>query len=178
MPDVMSKKQRSRLMSLVRCRNTRFELTFLQVLSAELYPFGFRYRKHHRPVCGTPDVVFVKYKLAIFLDSDFWHGRNYDKMAPRMNSFWRGKIERNMERDRQVNRQLRREGWTVLRFGEKEVKKYPYRAVGRAKAALFTLRQSECEISRKSLRNSKPVRSVRCRQSMTPLPAMAVMTGS
>src|SRR5262249_16847884 len=79
-------------MSLVRCRNTRFELDFLRLLSAELYPLGYRYRKHCRHLVGTPDLVFAKFKLVVFLDSDFWHGRNYDKLAPRMNPFWRKKI--------------------------------------------------------------------------------------
>src|SRR6266852_1724733 len=102
MPDVLSKKQRSRLMALVRSRNTRFELAFLRLLSAEIYPLGFRYRKHCRRFVGTPDIAFVKLKVAVFLDSDFWHGRNYDRLADRMNVFWRQKIERNMQSDRQV----------------------------------------------------------------------------
>jgi DNA mismatch endonuclease (patch repair protein) len=85
MPDVMSQEQRSRLMAAVRSRNTRFELAFLSLLSAELYPLGFRYRKHHRRILGTPDIVFVRYRIAIFLDSDFWHGRNYDRLKARMN---------------------------------------------------------------------------------------------
>ncbi len=140
MPDFLSKAQRSKHMSLVRSRDTRFELAFLRVLSAEVYPCGFRYRKHHRTIPGTPDIVFLKYRLAVFLDSDFWHGRNYAKLADRMNQFWRRKIERNMERDRQVNRALRRDGWTVLRLGEKEVKKDALRAACRIGGILATLR--------------------------------------
>jgi DNA mismatch endonuclease Vsr len=136
MPDIMSKKQRSRHMSLVRGRNTRFEIDLLRFVSAELYPLGYRYRKHCRNLFGTPDIVFAKYKVAVFLDSDFWHGRNYKKLKPRMKSFWRKKIERNMERDQQVNRKLRRAGWKVLRFGETQVKKSPHSVVGRIKAAL------------------------------------------
>jgi DNA mismatch endonuclease Vsr len=136
MPDVMSKEQRSRLMSLVRCRNTRFELSFIRLVSAELYPLGYRYRKHCRHMFGTPDLVFAKFKLVVFLDSDFWHGRNYRKLADQMSPFWRQKIERNIERDRQVNRRLRRQGWTVLRFGEKLLKQNPVSAVARIKIAL------------------------------------------
>lgn len=123
-------------MSLVRGRNTRFETDLLRFVSAELYPLGYRYRKHCRRLFGTPDVVFTKYKVAVFLDSDFWHGRNYEKLAARMKPFWRNKIERNMERDQQVNRRLRREGWKVLRFGEIQVKKRPRSVVRRIKAAL------------------------------------------
>jgi DNA mismatch endonuclease (patch repair protein) len=117
-------------------KSTQFELNFLRLLSAELYPLGYRYRKHCRNVTGTPDIAFPQYRVAIFLDSDFWHGRNYDKLASRMNSFWRAKIERNMERDRQVNRRLRRDGWSVLRFGEFRVKRRPMSIVRLIKIAL------------------------------------------
>jgi DNA mismatch endonuclease, patch repair protein len=137
MPDMMSKEERSRHMSLVRGENTRFELQFLRVLSAELYPRGYRYRKHHRPTYGTPDIVFVRYRIAIFLDSDFWHGRNYERLGPKMNPFWRAKIERNMERDIEVNRRLRREGWKVLRFGEADIKKRPEVAVRKIMTSLL-----------------------------------------
>ena len=81
MPDVMTKEQRSMLMSLVRARNTRFELTILRFISRELYPLGYRYRKHVRGIRGTPDIAFAKYKLAVFLDSDFWHGRDFENWA-------------------------------------------------------------------------------------------------
>ena len=136
MPDIMSKQQRSRHMALVRSRNTRFELAFLRLLSAELYPLGYRYRKHCRYVLGTPDVVFARGKVAVFIDSDFWHGRNYAQLADRMTPFWRAKIERNMERDRQVTRKLRGSGWSVLRFGEGEIKKRPATAIERIKRKL------------------------------------------
>ena len=108
----------------------------MRLLSAEIYPLGYRYRKHHRPIFGVPDIVFVKFKIAVFLDSDFWHGRNYEKLAPKMSPFWREKIERNMERDYQVNCRLRREGWKVLRFGEAQVKRRPLSVVKRIRATL------------------------------------------
>lgn len=136
MTDVMSRARRSRLMSLVRGRNTRFELELLRLVSAELYPLGYRYRKHCRGLFGTPDIAFAKYKIAVFLDSDFWHGRNYERLAARMSPFWREKIERNIRRDQQVNRRLRREGWKVLRFGETQVKKRPLSVVRRIRTAL------------------------------------------
>ncbi len=136
MPDIMSKAQRSRHMALVRSRNTKFERTFLRLVSAELYPLGYRYRKHCRNVIGTPDIVFAKFRVAVFIDSDFWHGRNYGRLAKRMTAFWRAKIERNMERDRQVVRKLRREGWSVLRLGERQIKGRPLGAVARIKRKL------------------------------------------
>lgn len=123
-------------MAQVRGRNTRFELTLMRALSARLYPLGFRYRKHHRALLGTPDIVFVKHRIAVFLDSAFWHGHNYEELRDRMSPFWRAKIERNMERDREVNRHLRREGWRVLRFGEKQVKSRPFSVVRRIQTEL------------------------------------------
>jgi DNA mismatch endonuclease, patch repair protein len=132
----MSKAERSHHMSLVKGKNTRFELKIMRYLSSELYPLGYRYRKHHRTVKGTPDVVFVRQRIAIFFDSDFWHGRNYARMKPRMNAFWRAKIERNMQRDREVDEALREEGWTVLRFGETESKKDPNAIVRQVRSRL------------------------------------------
>lgn len=123
-------------MALVRGRNTRLELAFLRLVSAELYPLGYRYRKHCRYVFGTPDIVFAKFKLVVFIDSDFWHGHNYERLADRMTPFWRSKIERNMERDQQVTRKLRRQGWSVLRFGEGQIKKRPSSAIERIKQKL------------------------------------------
>jgi DNA mismatch endonuclease (patch repair protein) len=116
-------------MSLVKGRNTRFELKMMLLLSGELYPLGYRYRKHYRAAKGTPDIAFVRQRIAVFFDSDFWHGRNYHRLKPRMNSFWRAKIERNMQRDRQVDGALRREGWSVLRFGEAQIKSRPQSVV-------------------------------------------------
>jgi DNA mismatch endonuclease, patch repair protein len=127
-------------MSLVRGRNTHFELKFFRVVSAALYPMGFRYRKHCRRVFGTPDLVFAKFKLAIFVDSDFWHGRNYAALADRMTPFWQEKIQRNMRRDQQVNRRLRGDGWIVLRFGERQVKRNPSAATECIKRELLARR--------------------------------------
>jgi DNA mismatch endonuclease Vsr len=123
-------------MGLVRSRNTNFERTFLRLVSSELFPLGYRYRKHCRHVFGTPDIVFHKFRLAIFIDSDFWHGRNYKLLVGRMNRFWRNKIERNIERDRQVTRKLRRDGWSVVRLGERQIKRRPLTAIARIKRKL------------------------------------------
>jgi DNA mismatch endonuclease, patch repair protein len=136
MSDWMSKAERSRHMGLVRGRNTSFELRTMRLLSAELYPLGYRYRKHYRAAKGTPDIAFVRHRIAIFFDSDFWHGRNYDRLKSRMNAFWRAKIERNMERDRQIDRALRRQGWSVLRFGEAQIKARPQSVVRKVRSKL------------------------------------------
>lgn len=137
MADVFSKKERSRIMSLIKSKDTGFETAFLRALSAQIYPLGFRYRKHYTAAIGKPDIAFIKQKLAVFLDSDFWHGRNFKKLRPSLRSqYWLDKILRNKERDKRVNRALRRLGWTVLRFGENSLKERPTGAVNKIIARL------------------------------------------
>jgi DNA mismatch endonuclease, patch repair protein len=107
----------------VRKTNTNAEL----LLRRALWQRGLRYRIHAKKLPGTPDIVFYKYRLAIFCDGDFWHGRNWvtrrERLAKGSNpGYWIPKIESNMARDRLVNHQLREMGWTVLRFWEGDIK--------------------------------------------------------
>lgn len=87
------------------------------------------YRKNTRGVLGKPDFTWKRHKLAVFCDSAFWHGYNWNEKARRVfkvrKKFWIRKIERNRERDKEVNRGLRKEGWTVLRFWDRQIKKSP-----------------------------------------------------
>lgn len=112
-------------MSKIRSKNTKVELFFRKILSAEVYPKGLRYRLHYKKIVGNPDIVFVKQKIAVFIDGDFWHGRHYGKKGEGKNwkKFWKDKIETNMSRDRHVNRQLKKESWKVARIWESDVKK-------------------------------------------------------
>lgn len=112
-------------MSKIRGKNTKAELSFRKALSAEVYPRGLRYRIHYRKIAGSPDIVFVKQKIAIFIDGDFWHGRNHGKKRKKRlrKKFWRDKIETNIRRDLRVNRRLRKEGWRVIRIFESDLKK-------------------------------------------------------
>lgn len=87
---------------------------------------GLRYRKNTKTVFGKPDFTFKKYKLAVFVDSEFFHGKNWETEKYRIKTnqeFWHKKIERNIERDKEVNEYLISQGWTVLRFWSKEVRK-------------------------------------------------------
>lgn len=120
-------------MSKIRGKNTKAELLFRKALSAEVYPKGFRYRLHYKKIIGSPDIVFVKQKIAIFIDGDFWHGRGYGKKGGMKlrKKFWRDKIETNIRRDRRVNRRLKKEGWKVLRIWESDMKKNPEKFVDR-----------------------------------------------
>ena len=70
---------------------------------------------------GKPDIVLPKYKIVIFCDGDFWHGKNYDEEKGRYKKFWIDKIALNIKRDIEVNKRLKEEGWKVLRFWKTEI---------------------------------------------------------
>lgn len=93
-------------------------------LSKALWNLGYRYRKNDKTVYGTPDITMKRYKLAIFVDSEFWHGKDWNEKKYDFKSnkdFWIKKIERNIQRDKDVNRKLRKDEWKVLRFWGKKV---------------------------------------------------------
>lgn len=114
-------KKRSKIMSEIRGKDTKLELQFRKALWKE----GVRFRVDNKTLPGRPDVSIKKYKLAIFIDGEFWHGYNWDERKPNIKSnrgFWIPKIERNMQRDREVNQQLKEMDFTVFRFWTHEVK--------------------------------------------------------
>lgn len=120
--DVVSVEKRSEIMSKVRSKDTIPEILVRQ----ELWRRGLRYRKNCNKIVGKPDVCFIKKKIAIFIDSEFWHGKRYleEGFLPKSNvSFWKEKFERNAERDKVVTESLLKDGWKVLRFWEKDVRK-------------------------------------------------------
>ena len=93
-----------------------------------LWTSGVRYRKCPKDVPGKPDFCIKKYRLAVFIDGEFWHGRDWDRQKLRLKGnrdFWIAKIERNIARDRRVSRELESHGWAVFRFWETEVKHTP-----------------------------------------------------
>jgi DNA mismatch endonuclease Vsr len=96
------------------------------MLGKALWKKGYRYRKNNKKVFGKPDFTFKELKIAIFCDSEFWHGKNWEvkKLEHKSNiDFWHKKIERNIERDIEVNNYLRDKGWKVLRFWGEEIEK-------------------------------------------------------
>ena len=121
----MSKKtpeQISYNMQQVKNKDSKIEV----LLRKELWSRGIRYRKNVTRIYGKPDIAFIGKKVAVFCDSEFWHGHNWEKRKNDFKShqeFWIPKIERNMERDREVNEKLISEGWVVLRFWGKDIKK-------------------------------------------------------
>ena len=119
--DNKTPEQRSENMRRIRSKDTSIELKLRKALWAR----GVRYRTNVKDVYGKPDIAIKKYKLAIFCDSSFFHGRDIETMKlPETNrEFWEKKIKRNIERDKEVNDRLEREGWTVLRFWDTVIKK-------------------------------------------------------
>jgi DNA mismatch endonuclease (patch repair protein) len=114
-------KKRSKIMSKIRGKNTKPEMLFRKAL----WKKDIRYRVDSKKLPGKPDVSIIKYKLAIFIDGEFWHGYNWPERKKTLKSnreFWIPKIERNMQRDREVNLQLKEMGYTVFRFWTNEIK--------------------------------------------------------
>ena len=109
-------------MSHIRSNNTSIEL----LLRKALWHEGIRYRKNLKTLPGSPDIAITKYKIAVFCDGEFWHGKNWDtkKNAIKTNSdFWIAKIERNIKRDNKNERELEKMGWVVLRYWGNEINK-------------------------------------------------------
>jgi DNA mismatch endonuclease (patch repair protein) len=115
-------EQISHNMRRVKNKDSAIELA----LRKELWNRGLRYRKNVKTVYGKPDIAFIGKKIAVFCDSEFWHGYAWEITQDEFKSrrdFWVPKIERNIQRDKEVNEKLRSEGWIVLRFWGKEIKR-------------------------------------------------------
>lgn len=122
MADDLTKEQRRKNMQAIRSKDTEIELR----LRKALWKRGIRYRKNYKNLIGKPDIAITKYKIAVFCDSDYWHGYDWENRNQRIKSnrdYWIPKIERNMKRDQEVTTALQNEGWKVLRFWEWQIKK-------------------------------------------------------
>ena len=114
--------ERSKIMAKIRGKNTKPELAFRRAL----YAAGYRYRIDYKKLIGRPDIAMKKYKTVIFIDGEYWHGQHWKERKSKIKTnraFWIAKIERNMQRDSEVNTELLRMGYTVFRFWEKDIKK-------------------------------------------------------
>lgn len=118
--DVFSKKKRSEIMSKIRSKDTKIEILFRKAL----WKKGFRYRKNSAKYFGKPDIVLPKYKTVIFVDSCFWHNCPKHGYLPKSNlKYWRKKIERNKERDKEVGRHYKKIDWKIFRIWEHDLAK-------------------------------------------------------
>ena len=123
--DVLTPEQRRKNMQNIRSKDTKIEV----VLRKALWNRGYRYRKNCKNMPEHPDIIFTKYKLAVFCDGEFFHGKDWEVLKPRLeksnnSEFWIKKISRNRERDEEVNKKLLSEGWTVIRFWGNDIKKH------------------------------------------------------
>lgn len=120
--DPLNKEQRKRNMQANKSTGNSTEI----LLAKALWSKGYRYRKNDKSVYGKPDISFKKFKIAIFIDGEFWHGKDWENKKVKIqnnNSYWINKIERNIERDKKVNAELKENGWTVLRYWHNDIKR-------------------------------------------------------
>ena len=136
MADDITPEQRRKNMQHIRSKDTSIEVK----LRTALWNSGIRYRKNYKALVGKPDIVITKYRIAIFCDSSFWHGRNFETKKPvdTNHEYWDAKIRRNIARDNEVNKQLRAENWTVLRFWDIEINENIDECVKAIKEAIFS----------------------------------------
>lgn len=120
--DRLTPEQRKKCMQSNKSKGTKPEL----VLAKAMWALGLRYRKNSGSIFGKPDFSFKKYKVAVFVDGEFWHGKDWEQRKAEIKGnreFWIAKIERNIRRDMEVTGRLKAEGWTVLRFWSNDVVK-------------------------------------------------------
>ena len=122
--DNLTPAQRHKNMQNIKGKDTSIEIKLRKALWAK----GYRYRNNYKELPGKPDIVLTKQRIAIFCDSEFFHGKDWEILKPRLeksknSEYWQKKITRNMERDEEVNKQLMFLGWTVIRFWGKDILK-------------------------------------------------------
>ena len=119
----MTDEQRRHNMQSIRGKDTKIEVLLRKALWAK----GYRYRKNYHQLPGKPDIVLTKYKIAIFCDGEFFHGKDWEVLRPRLeksnnSEYWISKISKNRKRDDEVNKKLLFMGWTVIRFWGRDIK--------------------------------------------------------
>lgn len=121
-----TKEVTHKIMSAVKQKDTEPEL----MLRKALWDRGLRFRKNYKVLIGKPDVVFTKARIVVFCDGDFWHGHNWalrglpslEAELATYSEFWKQKILRNIERDKEVTDMLATNGWVVIRLWESEIR--------------------------------------------------------
>ena len=124
--DVLTPEQRRKSMRGNRSKDTSIEV----LLRKTLWHKGYRYRKNYKKLPGSPDIALTKQKIAVFCDSEFFHGKDWEDKRQRLQrgtnpDFWISKIERNIQRDHENDQKLKALGWTVIHFWGDEIKKSP-----------------------------------------------------
>lgn len=147
MTDVLTPEQRHKNMQHIKSNDTKIEM----LLRKALWEKGYRYRKNYKDLPGKPDIVLIKYKLAIFCDGEFFHGKDWEVLKHRLEQsnngeFWINKISRNRERDKEIDKKLMAMGWTVIRFWGNDIKKDTNGCVKVIEETIFDLKIQEGDI--------------------------------
>jgi len=146
MSDNLTKEQRHKNMKNIRAKDTKIEI----ILRKALWNKGCHYRKNYKKLPGCPDIALTKYKIAIFCDSEFFHGKDWEVLKPRLEKgdnceYWISKISRNRERDDEINKKLLFMGWTVIRFWGNDIKKNSDECVKVVEEAIFDTKLQNSE---------------------------------
>ena len=131
----------SRTMSKIKGKDTKIEV----ILRKALWEKGYRYRKNYKALPGCPDIALTKYKIAIFCDGEFFHGKNWEVLRPRLEKgknpdYWIPKIQRNKDRDKEKDMELAFLGWTVIHFWGKDIQKKTDECIKVIEEAIFDVR--------------------------------------
>lgn len=133
MPDIFTKEKRSEIMSKIKSKGTKIELTMMNALEESNLRFEYQPK-----ICGKPDFL-VYPNIVVFCDSSFWHGRSWKKLKPKLQKgYWREHIEKNRKRDKIVNNQLKKEGYLILRFWDSQLEEDSDSCIDRIKNAIKT----------------------------------------
>lgn len=138
--DTLTSEQRRKNMQHIRSNDTEIEV----LLRKALWKKGYRYRKNYKALPGKPDIALTKYKIAVFCDGEFFHGKDWEVLMPRLeksnnSEFWIDKISRNIKRDEEINKKLLFLGWTVIRFWGKDIIKNTDECVKVIEEAIFDI---------------------------------------
>lgn len=138
--DRLTQEQRRKNMQKIKSKDTKIEI----ILRKALWNRGYRYRKNYTKLPGKPDIVLTQYKIVIFCDGEFFHGKDWAVLKPRLEKgnngeFWISKISRNMKRDNEISKRLLFEGWTVIRFWGDEIKKHTDECVKVVEETIFDM---------------------------------------
>ena len=144
-----TKEVTHKIMSSIPSKNTSPEM----MLRKALWHLNYRYRINYNKLPGKPDIVFTKYKVAVFCDGDFWHGHNwvvrglksFEEELEGYSDFWKKKLLRNRERDEEIDKTLRNLGWVVVRIWESDIKTDLPSCVRTVKEAIFDSKLQQIE---------------------------------
>ena len=145
--DRLTPEQRHKNMKSIKSKDTEIE----RILRKALRDKGYGYRKNYKALPGKPDIVLTKYKIAIFCDGEFFHGKDWEVLKPKLENsnnseYWISKISRNKERDDEVNKKLLFMGWTVIRFWGNDIKKHTDECVKVIEEAILDIKIGDEEL--------------------------------